>query len=89
MTDATQLDEGGLQELVRPGDYRQRPEVAGKFPSDAALLWFIRRYRRRLVDAGALVMLTNRLYLRPAVADRAILQIGIETARGEVTADAS
>jgi hypothetical protein len=89
MQDTQLSEESSMGELMRPSNYRERPEVARVFQSDASLLWFLRRYRRRLLQAGAIAMIANRTYLRPSIVDRVVLEVGIETARGEVTADAS
>lgn len=89
MTVTKQRIETSLSDLVLPEQYCQRPEVADKLQTLNAWRWFYRRNRARLVAAGAVVMVANRVYLRPSVVDQVLIEVGIEAARGEDVADAA
>lgn len=89
MTVTKQRAELSLTDLLSPEQYCQRPEVADKLQTLNAWRWFYRRNRARLVAAGAVVMLANRIYLRPAVVDQVLIEVGIEAARGGDVADAA
>lgn len=51
------------------------------FQSEAALQWFVRRHRRGLVDAGALVFIAGQWHARDSEFDAYLLKAGTEAAR--------
>lgn len=55
------------------------------FGSTTSLEWYIRRHRRRLNQAGALLVVSGRLMVDEKSFDNAVLEIGRELA-GEVAA---
>ena len=56
-------------------------ERAHLFPSEESLRWFVRRHKRSLIDAGALLMIAGRLTINPALFDRVVLTVGQQSAR--------
>lgn len=56
--------QAGVFERLQPWkQYRQRTSQV--FGSDHSLRWFIRQHEQALVEAGALVKLTNGTYIDP------------------------
>lgn len=50
------------------------------FPSEHSLRWFIRRHKSELLRSGALLRLTNRLFVHAEAFDAAIMRVGKLTA---------
>jgi hypothetical protein len=69
MSECTQL-----QTLKTPADYMSEAGVA--FPSPAALDWFIRRHRKRLTAAGAVLKINRRMLIDQERFDRVVLEVG-------------
>jgi len=68
---------GGTSDLLalRPlPDYRQNREHV--FRSEQSLQWFVRRNKARLVEAGALIMLSGRWHVVPSRFDSIVLEAG-------------
>lgn len=66
----------GLQKL-----YEYRARRAHVFPSGNALQWFVRQHRARLVEAGALIMLTGQWHVVEDKFDAVVIQVGREAAQ--------
>lgn len=73
-----------LQALVLPDAYRD--SRAHLFPSAQSFIWFSRRNRKRLADAGALVVIGGRYMVDPAKADEVVLAVGREAAHKKAAA---
>lgn len=68
-----------LQALVPPGTYRE--SRAHLFPGPQSFDWFMRQNRKRLVDAGALVVIAGRNMIHQTLADEVVMAVGRETAQ--------
>ena len=71
-----EVTQNNLLALVHLTDYRQ----AGRdhiFPSEASLLWFIRKNKTVLAKAGAILKPAGRLMINQDKFDNAVLNIGI------------
>lgn len=78
---------GGTSDLLalRPlPDYRQSREHV--FRSEQSLQWFVRRHKSRLVDAGALIMLSGRWHVVPSRFDAIVLEAGQAAAKNQAAA---
>jgi hypothetical protein len=64
----------GLQGLRTPADYQLEAAIA--FPSQGALHWFIRRHRKELEDAGALLTINRRVLIDGERFDQVVLEVG-------------
>jgi hypothetical protein len=70
------VTQNNLIALLNLNDYRQ----AGRehiFPSEASLLWFIRKNKIVLAKAGAILKPAGRLMINQDKFDNAVLNIGI------------
>lgn len=56
-------------------------KVLPLLPSDESARWFLRQYKRTLVESGALPMIGGRWMTDPTRADEALLEIGERKAR--------
>lgn len=65
-----------LRDFVDLREILSRDEVRAAFPTEQSLRWFIRNHRSELVQAGALIALTNRLRFHPENFQRAAVDIG-------------
>ena len=63
----------GLSNLMSPADFWSIARHV--FPTKAALEWFLRRNRRRLILAGALVTINRRLFLDMPVFEAEAIEI--------------
>ena len=63
-----------LEALALPEQYRQTR--AHLFPSEQSLLWFLRKHRRELVSAGALLIVAGRNHIDPTACDEVVLRVG-------------
>lgn len=79
MNDPARAQSAVLGDVMRIEDYAQtRSHI---FPSEPSFRWFLRLHRARFVEAGALLQLTGRNYVRPALADELVASIGVEEAQ--------
>lgn len=60
--------------LVGLNEYRE--PRAGVFASEQALLWFIRQHKARLIEAGALLLISNRTQIDAVAFDRVVIEAG-------------
>lgn len=65
-----------LGEFVELRELAARDDIRTTFPTEQSLRWFVRNHRSELVQAGALIALTNRLKFHPANFQRAAVNIG-------------
>ncbi|MDY0328912.1 MAG: hypothetical protein RBR52_00265 [Thiomonas sp.] len=69
-------DQPQLRDFVDLREMLGRDDVRAAFPTEQSLRWFVRNHRSELVQAGALIALTNRLKFHPANFQRAAVDIG-------------
>jgi len=69
---------GATISLVSVAEYAKMR--ANVFGSTESLRWFLRMHRTRLVEAGAVFLLTNRWMVNPTAFDAAVLEIGSRAA---------
>jgi hypothetical protein len=64
-----------ISELQVPSVYRSggRENI---FPSDAAFKWFARKYRKELIECGAMLVINRRLMINPRKCDSVVLDVG-------------
>lgn len=65
-----------LGEFVDLRELAARDDIRATFPTEQSVRWFVRHHRSELVQAGALIALTNRLRFHPANFQRAAVDIG-------------
>lgn len=65
--------------LLTLQQYREAREHV--FRSESSAEWFVRRYQRKLVEAGALLVVCGRRMIDPQVADPLIVAIAREHAQ--------
>lgn len=83
----TQEASGSASDLLalRPlPEYRQSREHV--FRSVQSLQWFVRCNKARLVDAGALIMLSGRWHVVPSRFDAIVLEAGQAAAKNQAAA---
>ena len=73
----------GLRKL--PAYREQRTHI---FQSESALQWFVRKHRRELVDAGALVFIAGQWHAHEQHFDAFVLKAGGDAARQRSEASA-
>jgi hypothetical protein len=56
------------------------------FQSDSALQWFVRKHRQRLIDAGALVLLSGQWHACEKNFDDCVLLVGQDAAKKRAVA---
>lgn len=69
-------DQPQLRDFVDLREMLSRDDVRAAFPTEQSLRWFVRNHRSELVQADALIALTNRLRFHPANFQRAAVDIG-------------
>jgi hypothetical protein len=75
------MQDFNLGRLVRPADYQS--ENSHVFPTGPSLDWFIRKYRERLIDGNALVVVNRRRLIDILHFDRVVVDIGRQLAERE------
>lgn len=70
------VEQPQLRDFVDLREMLSRDDVRAAFPTEQSLRWFVRNHRGELVQAGALISLTNRLRFHPANFQRAAVDIG-------------
>ncbi len=77
-----------LQELKTPEDYisEGRTHI---FPSEASLLWFIRKNRSLLLQASALFCPTGRTLINSPQFDHVVITVGTNALRSKAHATVS
>lgn len=71
---ATVDNRGSVSLLTQPMGYRESRQHL--FPSEHSLQWYMRVHRKRLVDAGALLMISGRLFIQPGAFDQVLIEEG-------------
>lgn len=64
----------GVQDLMTADEFRQARERF--FPSIESLRWHIRVNRKRLADAGAIFIISGKLWFAPREYDQVLLEDG-------------
>ena len=62
-----------LNILAARNDYRAT--VPKLFPSDQSLYWFIRKNKKKLEEANALVPVNRRIFIHPEKFDAVVLEV--------------
>jgi hypothetical protein len=65
-----------LSEYVAKGELDERPEIKAKFPTAWSTTWAIRKHRKELVEAGALIEVAGRLLIHPGRFQEVIIAAG-------------
>jgi hypothetical protein len=81
------MNEVTLNNIQSKSEFLKTPEGKSLFGSDNAIVWFERKYRKILVDAGVLIKLRGKWHrLRPDY-DFVVIQIAKTIARQSVSSN--
>jgi hypothetical protein len=71
-----------LKKLKTPKDYilDGRTHI---FPSEASIMWFIRKNKQQLIDTHVILRLAGRTLVDVEALDKMVRQIGIQSVQGE------
>lgn len=72
------MSEPDLSRLKTTADYQAQNSHV--FPSETALLWFMRRRREKLVSSHAFVVVNRRVLVDAEIFDRVVMEVGREVA---------